>query len=292
MKINVFDKAAPSGHEGMSAIPAGEFWMGSSDADLDWVWRNWDQLNDFLKQLLQSEQPRHRVRLNAFYIDKHLVTNRKFEEFVLQTEYRTDAEKGGSGFTFNEKNGQFKRTKGAYWREPNGSGSVYEGDDYPVVQVSWNDAQTYCKWAGKRLPTEAEWEYVAKGGHNWRYPWGNKMPGNNLANFADASSGLPWADDTVNGGYRRLSPVGCYPANDFGLYDMAGNAFEWVSDLYGENYYKQSPRDNPKGVSSGRYRVLRGGSWGNGALALRTAARYKDPQGRRSHSTGFRCAKD
>jgi formylglycine-generating enzyme required for sulfatase activity len=116
----------------MAAIPAGKFWMGSNDADLDWVFQNWG-LNDFLKKLILSEQPRHRVRLNAFYIDKHLVTNRKFEEFVRQTGYMTDAEKGGSGFTFNEKKKQFMDTKGAYWKKPNGPGIGYEGVDYPVV---------------------------------------------------------------------------------------------------------------------------------------------------------------
>jgi formylglycine-generating enzyme required for sulfatase activity len=225
-------------------------------------------------------------------MDKHLVTNRKFLEFVRQTGYMTDAEKYGAGFTWNEKKSLFMETNGACWKKPYDSKGGYDGADHPVVQVSWNDAKAYCNWAGKRLPTEAEWEYAAKGGHDVLFPWGNDMPGNNNANMADLSSGLPWADIDVNDGHRRLSPVGSFPANGFGLYDMAGNAFEWVADRYGANYYKQSPSDNPKGASRGECRVLRGGSWGNGALALRTAARYKDPQRRSSSSTGFRCALD
>jgi sulfatase modifying factor 1 len=291
VKAKASGKTVPHGYEGMAPIRAGEFWMGSSGSDLEWVMDNWG-LNDFLMKLILSEQPRRLVNVHAFYIDIHLVTNRKFGEFIRQTGYVTDAEKHGNGFTFNEKRRQFRDTKGASWKKPHGPGTRCEGDDYPVVQVSWNDATAYCKWAGKRLPTEAEWEYAAKGGNDWRYPWGNEMPGNNQANFADASSGLPWADNDINGSYRRLSPVGSFPANEFGLYDMAGNAFEWVADRYGANYYKKGAGNNPKGPSHGQDRVLRGGSWGNGALALRTSARYKDPQSRRSSSAGFRCAKD
>ncbi|MBI3795205.1 MAG: formylglycine-generating enzyme family protein [Nitrospinae bacterium] len=273
---------------GMARIPAGEFWMGSSDADLDWVRKTWNLDAKTLKIVTAVEQPRHRVRLKAFSMDKNLVTNGQFGEFVSRTGYRTDAEKGGNGDTADDK-GKIQITNGAYWREPNGPGSGYDGENYPVVQVSWNDAKAYCKWKGKRLPTEAEWEYSAKGGHDWRYPWGNDKPGNNQANFADSSSGLLWADDNVSDGYRRLSPVGTYPANGYGLYDMAGNAWEWVADWYDENYYNKSPSDNPKGPSSGSSKVLRGGSWDGGASLLRVAFRINATPVYRSSAGGFRC---
>ncbi|MBI3794369.1 MAG: formylglycine-generating enzyme family protein [Nitrospinae bacterium] len=282
------ERANATKNAGMVFISAGEFWMGSTDAQLEEVARIWS-LSDEKKQLTRAEQPRHRVRLSAYYMDKYLVTNRQFAEFVHQAAYQTDAERGGDGGTYDDE-GNWHGTKGAYWREPEGPGKGIAGDNYPVLQVSWNDADAYCKWKGRRLPTEAEWEYAAKGGHDWRFPWGNEKPGNRNANIADWSSGLPWADNSINDGFRKASPVGSFPANGYGLYDMAGNAFEWVADWYDADYYRQSPVDNPQGPATGTFRGLRGGSWIGNANFIRSSYRGNDSQANRLNYFGFRCA--
>jgi formylglycine-generating enzyme required for sulfatase activity len=156
--------------------------------------------------------------------------------------------------------------------------------------VDWNQAQAYCAWIGGRLPTEAEWEFAARGGlEGKQYPWGDAFDGS-LANFCDTNCEYSHADKSVNDGYAETAPVGSYMSNGYGLYDMAGNVWEWVSDWYGSGYYGVSPVSNPTGPETGEYRVLRGGSWLFNAYYLRVAYRfYNDPSLRNDH-IGFRCA--
>jgi sulfatase modifying factor 1 len=212
-----------------------------------------------------NEKPIHTVYLNAFYIDVYEVTNEQYKKFMDVTEYKAPY----------------------YWNDPN-----YNAPNHPVVGVSWNDAVAYCKYVGKRLPTEAMWEKAARGGLvGKRYPWGDDITHDD-ANFEGTGGKDQW-DDTS-------SPVGSFAPNSYGLYDMCGNAWEWCSDWYDDNYYANSPKSNPKGPSSGEQRVLRGGSWNydNATFSwlvnyLRVAYRaYENPTFGHTFVYGFRCAMD
>ena len=217
----------------MVLVPAGEFWMGSEDGGAD-------------------EKPRHRVTLDAFYIDKHEVTNARYGRFM-----------GATG-----------RSVPTYWND-----STWNSPQQPVVGVSWDDADAYCKWAGKRLPTEAEWEKAARGTDGRKYPWGEQW---------DASRA-----NSVESKLGKTVPVGAYPAgaSPYGALDMAGNAWEWVADWYDRDYYRRSPEQNPRGPETGSGRVLRGGSWLSLPILLRAANRYDFTPGSRSDLIGFRCAR-
>ncbi len=154
----------------------------------------------------------------------------------------------------------------------------WEREDHPIVNVSWEDAKAYCEWAGGRLPMDAEWEYAARGGkEGLKYPWGDDIS-EKYANYGRNLGGT--------------SVVGSYPANDLGLYDMAGNVWEWVADYYEADYYSKSPEKNPQGPSSGDVRVLRGGSWGGLPGDLRASKRYRVQPGCRGSVIGFRCARE
>ena len=204
-----------------------------------------------------DEKPAHRVNLDAFYMDTYEVTVGQYAKFLEATGLESPKEWN----TMNKPQHQ-KR---------------------PVVYVDWADAATYCKWAGKRLPTEAEWEKAARGTDGRVYPWGNEPPTRLHANFGKEN----WND------HAALTPVGILEdgKSPYGIYDMAGNVWEWTSDWYDKNYYKNSPAQNPKGAASGEYKVIRGGSWYFNPRYLRSANRLNSKPAGRHNGNGFRCAK-
>jgi formylglycine-generating enzyme required for sulfatase activity len=266
----------------MVLVPAGEFWMGSDQAEVDRfveACKRAGQSESSCKQWGEREGPRHRVHLDAFHIDKYEVTNALFERFVRATSHRTTAEREGHGWVWQQKDGKWHWVKvdGAEWRKPTGPGSAAE-PSHPVVQVSWHDAEAYCRWAGKRLPTEAEWEKAARGTDGRRYPWGED-----------------WDASKANGAMsvRMTTFVGSYPAgvSPYGAHDMAGNVAEWVADWLDKGYYRRSPERNPQGPDAGQHRVLRGGSWNYYPFYLRTAARATNAPDYRLSNVGFRCAR-
>jgi formylglycine-generating enzyme required for sulfatase activity len=206
-----------------------------------------------------DEKPAHKVQISAFFIDKYEVTVKQYAAFLQES--------GGD--------------RPAEWRTMNKTAN----QNRPVMGVDWADAARYCKWAGKRLPTEAEWEKAARGTDGRLYPWGNDPPTPLHANYGKKE----WNN------HEALVPVGTLEAgkSPYGVYDMAGNVWEWVSDWYDNDYYKQSPSDSPAGPPTGGFKVIRGGSWNTSARNLRAADRYFDPPSFRSqYVPGFRCAKN
>lgn len=278
-------KDADSAPEGMVLLPGGEFLMGDEEG-------------------FPHEAPVHKVVLDPFYLDEHEVTNDQFAEFVEETGYVTEAEKWGWSLVFEPSMeggprvpgaAWWLKVDGADWRHPTGPGSSIEGKgDYPVVQVSWNDAVAYAKWAGKRLPTEAEWEYAARGGLSGKeYPWGDRFEPKGKPMMNTWNGFFPRHDDGSDG-YKSLAPVKQYPPNEFGLYDMSGNVWEWCADWYHPEYYRFSPEKNPQGPPQGQEKILRGGSWmcaDNYCMGYRVAHRNKSAADSGLTNTGFRCAK-
>ncbi len=256
-------KAAP---EGMVYIPGGPFTMGSGP-----------------EVGHPDESPAREVCVSGFYIGRTEVTNAEFKKFIEATGYVTEAER--------DSDSEERPT----WRGPYGPESNAESTpDHPVVCVSWNDAMAYATWAGKRLPTEAEWEKAARGTDGRIYPWGNQEPDGTLANVADRSAGLKWSNSSLDDGYMRSAPVGSFPKGTsvFGVADMAGNVWEWCYDWWDANTYKTAPSRNPTGPEGGEFRVIRGGSWFYHAEGARAANRmYFRPSGS-SATIGFRCVQD
>jgi Tol biopolymer transport system component/formylglycine-generating enzyme required for sulfatase activity len=248
----------------MVYVPAGHFWMGSEDSDSDAPYDN--------------EKPRHQVYLDAFWIHRTEVTNKQYKRCV-DTEMCAPPD-------FPEDPGS--AIPAAYY-----SDKTY--DDYPVVYVGWHQAQIYCEWAGGRLPTEAEWEYAARGPEGRAFPWGNEFDGTRL-NYCDANclvdwAGPSWTDKAVNDGYALTAPVGNYPLGESwcGALDMAGNVWEWVADWYYPDYFSDTLATNPQGPASGRFRVIRGGGFDFDWQHVRSATRIEFRPSSTDDSTGFRC---
>lgn len=232
-----------TGNDGMTLlyVPAGEFTMGSETGK-------------------DEEKPIHTIYLDGFWIDQTEVTNRQYALCVT----------AGQCISPNETDSSLR--------------SIYYGnsefDEYPVIYVNWNMAKTYCEWAGRRLPTEAEWEKAARGMDERTYPWGEDISCNE-ANYDPKDS--CFGDTTIAGNFTSGE-------SPYGVYDMAGNVWEWVSDWYSETYYQDSPLSNPLGPDSGQYRVLRGGSFDSSTSGVRTTNRYRYEPTYTLLSIGFRCA--
>jgi eukaryotic-like serine/threonine-protein kinase len=234
----------------MVYVPAGEFLMGSTDADIALVLQSCPDCN------FDDEKPQHTVSLDAFWIDRTDVTNAMYAQCVIAGMCKPPSDTRSYTRPNYYRNTQYGR--------------------YPVVYVSWNDANIYCIWAGRHLPTEAQWEKAARGTNGQVYPWVNQVPSQALANFN--------GDDTTE--------VGQYPsgASPYGALDMAGNVWQWVADWYAYDYYVNSPVQNPIGPASSSARVLRGGSWLNEVAKSRSAYRVRlGPEIRYDH-IGFRCS--
>ncbi len=274
----------------MLALPGGRFRLGSAEADAD---------------ASEDEKPQVEVAVAAFWIDKTEVTVAQFAQFVRATGYVTDAEQGTDdgvngakkgGIVFSGNDAFF--VSNASWLLPEGPGApgAQERPFTPVVQVSWNDAQAYCTWAGRRLPTEAEWDRAARSVDGRRYPWGETFDGTR-ANFCDTNCPAGWRATEWDDSATRTRNVGAYPAGASvdGALDMSGNVWEWVADWYdfgGYFYLALAPVDNPRGVEVGTERVIRGGAWMDTPDRVRAAARNKLSPSSRSNFVGFRCAAD
>jgi formylglycine-generating enzyme required for sulfatase activity len=292
--------------EGMVWIPGGSFWMGADDG------------------AMTDAKPVHEVTVSGFWMDRTEVTNRQFARFVAATGYVTVAERkpdpkdfpdappeklvpGSIVFSppagpvsLDDPMAWWSYVPGANWRHPEGLGSTIEGkDDYPAVHICWDDATAYTKWAGKRLPTEAEWEYAARGGKvRNRFVWGNDLrpEGTWRANIWQGQFPVQNSEED---GFARTAPTGSFPPNDFGLVDMAGNVWEWCSDWYRPEYETRQ-LDNPLGPASSfdpnepgvPKRVQRGGSYlcsDQYCTRYLPGARGKGAPDSAASHVGFRC---
>ncbi|WEG13547.1 formylglycine-generating enzyme family protein [Pullulanibacillus sp. KACC 23026] len=281
--------------ENMIYIPGGEFLMGTEDKE----GFPWD-----------GEGPIRNVTVKPFYIDPYTVTNLEFKQFVEVTGYVTEAEKFKWSYVFHlfvpstgvKVLGSPRQTpwwlavEEAYWKQPEGPGSgIEERLDHPVVHISWNDAQAYCDWAGKRLPTEAEWEFAARGGLvQKRYPWGDDLTpdGKHMCNIWQGK--FPVENDASDG-YVGTAPVKTYEPNGYGLYQIVGNVWEWCSDFFSPTYHKSGQCVNPTGPADGTSRTMRGGSYlchKSYCNRYRVAARSQNTPDSSSGNVGFRCVAD
>jgi len=282
--------------EDMVLIEGGEFLMGTHDQD---------------GFPADGEGPIRKVELDSFLIDKYAVTNAKFLEFVEATNYITEAEQFGWSFVFyqllsRETASNVRQVpqgtpwwavvEGAYWFKPEGPDSdIHNRMNHPVVHISWNDAKAYCDWAGKRLPTEAEWEFAARGGLvQKKYPWGDELhpEGKHVCNIWQGK--FPH-ENTVEDGYLGTAPVDEYPPNGYGLYNVSGNVWEWCSDWFSPTFHQNDTRTNPKGPEHGNRKSMRGGSYlchESYCNRYRVAARTSNTPDSSGGNLGFRCVMD
>ena len=282
-------------HSRMVKLPGGRFLMGTADAE------GFPQ---------DGEGPVREVTPDPFWMDRYPVTNELFTRFVAETGYKTEAERFGWSFVFwshiSEKRFNelvedtvagapwWCKVSGARWDAPEGPGSdVCKRGDYPVVHVSWNDAEAFCQWSGQRLPTEAEWEYAARGGlEGKKYPWGDKLrpDGEHRCNIWQGE--FP-TEDTGDDGYAGTSPVTAFPPNGYGLYSITGNTWEWCADWWSADFDSTATRSNPQGPPTGDTRVMKGGSFlchKSYCNRYRVAARTSNTPDSSTANIGFRCA--
>lgn len=258
----------------LSRIPAGTFLMGSDASELQSIWKRlgWDPSE---LEFTKAEQPAHRVTLDSFWMYRTLVTVAQFRAFAAAT-------------------GRSMPAPPSYgW-----------ADDHPMVKETWAEADAYCTWAGGQLPTEAQWEYAARGGRTGVdgtprtvFAWGDDLPSSTrVANLADETfkrSGYYSANFHQFAGYDdgvvTASPVRAFPPNSYGIFDVAGNVLEWVADWYADDYYAHSPAANPRGPATGTRRVLRGGAFDTIPTITRLARRLGNDPTIRHDEKGFRC---
>nr|BFE59409.1 formylglycine-generating enzyme family protein [Dactylosporangium thailandense] len=297
--------AAPDAGRGtddaaMVTVPAGTFLMGGDDPDAFPA---------------DGEGPIREVTLSAFRIDTTAVSNARFAAFVAATGHRTEAEQFGWSFVFHRLLHPAARphvmdatvpgapwwlaVEGADWRRPDGPGSdITDRPDHPVVHVSWHDAVAFAAWAGKRLPTEAEWEMAARGGRERaRFPWGDELAPGGVHRCNTWQGTFPRLD-TAEDGYAGTAPVGAFEANGFGLYNTSGNVWEWCADWFSADWHREATRQtriDPKGPPSGAARAMRGGSYlchVSYCNRYRVAARTSSTPDSSTGHCGFRCAAD
>jgi formylglycine-generating enzyme required for sulfatase activity len=271
--------------DGMVEVPAGPFLRGSTDEDIAYFVELCDQHDSgCIADNFLDEQPAREVTLSAFWIDQFEVSNRQFQAFVEETEYRTVAEERGSSTVWDDAERSLIDMPGATWQHPEGPDSdIAERMDHPVVHVAWEDAQAYCTFLGKRLPTEAEWEKAARGPDGWRFPWGNTWEPENV------NSVLP--TEVAEGTEPTTSfPQGRSP---YHAQHMLGNVFEWTADWYDPYYYETAPETDPiQTDDESQLRVTRGGGWATRAGFLHAGWRRIVAPDMTNNTTGFRCVRD
>jgi len=284
---------------GMRQLVGGAFLMGT-DSPEQWV--------------SDGEGPVREVTVAPFWLDATQVTNRQFEAFIAATAFRSEAERFGWSYVFHTQLAKVKpkarkeptdtvlglewwhKVEGADWRHPEGPGSQLKlRADHPVIHVSWNDAIAYCRWAGKRLPTEAEWEYAARGGLAQKlYPWGDELvPGGK--HRCNIWQGKFPHQDTAEDGFAGTCPVKAFAPNGYGLFGVSGNVWEWCGDWFSPSYHIHGPRLNPKGPPFGDRKLMKGGSYlchRSYCNRYRVAARTSNTPDSSTGNCGFRCARD
>ena len=276
------------------ALDGGEFMMGS-DAGLGYPG--------------DGEEPARRVTVGAFMIDRYAVSNAQFAAFVDATGHITEAERFGWSFVFAgllpddfvDTRGVvgaewWRQVMGAQWRHPEGPQSDLEHRlDHPVMHVSWHDATAYCAWAGLRLPTEAEWEFAARGGlEGQQYPWGDDVLPEGVHRCNVWQGTFP-SENTKDDGYYGTAPVHAFAPNAYGLYNVVGNVWEWCLDWFDADFHRDGPRVNPAGPPRGTQRVMRGGSFlchESYCFRFRVPARSSNSPDSSTGNLGFRCAAD
>jgi formylglycine-generating enzyme len=278
----------------MVQIPEGEFLMGSDDR---------------LAYPADGEGPVRRVRVASVWMDACAVTNEQFARFVDDSGYVTEAERFGWSFVFAgllpddfpptcgvARAPWWRQIEGADWRHPEGPRSDLEGrEDHPVLHVSWNDAHAYANANGKRLPTEAEWEHAARGGLSGRaYPWGDELEPSGTHRMNVWQGSFP-RTNTCDDGYYGPCSVDAFEPNEFGLYNMTGNTWEWCSDWFSRDFQTSDRRANPHGPQTGTHKATRGGSYlchGSYCRRYRVSARNGLTPDSSTGNIGFRCVTD